>query len=77
MFEQLPAWHSKISLRAAIFNAIGFGFVAGFALGVFVISVLRVSEHPLGMLIDTVVAMALAIRFGFLAISRAQESKST
>jgi len=37
MFEQLPAWDSKITLRGAMLNAIGFGFVAGIGFGVFLL----------------------------------------
>ncbi len=78
MFEQLPAWHSKISLRGAILNAIGCGFTAGIAFGAFAVkfALLRV---PIGYqaadLSYLVVALAMAIRFYFLAMSRAREAK--
>jgi hypothetical protein len=37
MFEQLSAWDSKITLRSAMLNAIGFGFVAGMVFGIFIL----------------------------------------
>lgn len=78
MFEQLPAWDSKITLRAAILNAIGFGFAAGMCLGIFFVSLVRLRLpvlDQLGELVYFVVALALAVRFYFLAVSRAREAK--
>jgi hypothetical protein len=40
MFEQLSAWDNKITLRGAMLNAIGFGFVAGMGFGIFVLRTL-------------------------------------
>jgi len=77
MFEQLPAWHSKISLRAAVLNAIAFGFAAGIALGAFVVKVTLLRIPVLYQAVDLfylVAALAVAIRFYFLAMSRARES---
>jgi hypothetical protein len=78
MFEQLPAWDHKITLSGAILNAIGWGFVAGMSIGVsleaFVL--LRTpSLYQLEFVAYFVVALALAIRFYFLAMSRAHETK--
>jgi hypothetical protein len=78
MFEQLPAWHSKISLRGAILNAIGFGFAAGVAFGAFVVKFVLLRVPVLYQAADLcylVVALALAVRFYFLAMSRAREAK--
>jgi len=79
MFEQLPAWGSKITLRGAMLNAIGFGFVAGIGFGVFVLRTVLLHTPFLYQLADAayfVVALALAIRFYFLAMSRAREAKA-
>lgn len=78
MFEQLQAWDSKITLRGAMLNAIGFGFVAGMGFGVLVLGfvLLRMPLlYQLGEVAYFVVALALAIRFYFLAMSRAREAK--
>lgn len=78
MFEQLPAWDSKITLRGAMLNAIGFGFVAGIGFGVFLLrlGVLRMPAlYKMADVIYFAVALALAIRFYFLAMSRAREAK--
>lgn len=77
MFEQLPAWDSKITLRGAMRNAIAFGFVAGIGFGVFLLR-LGVLRFPTLYQADVVyfaVALALAIRFYFLAMSRARKAK--
>ncbi|HTR23326.1 MAG TPA: hypothetical protein VMI10_05035 [Terriglobales bacterium] len=77
MFEQLPAWHSKISLRVAILNAIACGFAAGIALGAFVVKValLRIPVlYQVADLFYLVAALAAAVRFYFLAMSRAREN---
>ena len=68
MFEQLPAWHSKISLRGAIVNAIGFGFVAGMACGTFVLSALRLPVHPLQLLWMAVFPSSLRRRWQYRCI---------
>ena len=78
MFEQLPAWDSKITLRGALLNAIGFGFVAGMAFGVFSLRVVVLRVPVLSEMLDLayfLVALALASRFYFLAMSRAREPK--
>jgi hypothetical protein len=75
MFEQLPAWHGKITLRGALLNAIGFGFGAGMTLGVIILRtvLLRVPVlFQLGELGYFVVSLALAVRFYFLTMSRAR-----
>ena len=77
MFEQLSAWDSKITLRGAILNAIGFGFVAGMTLGMFIIRTVQLRIPVLFQLADLgyfVVSLALAVRFYFLAMSRAREA---
>jgi hypothetical protein len=77
MFEQLSAWDSKISLRRAMLDAIGFGFVAGMAFGVAVLRLVRL-HVPLpnltGDLLYIAVALALTVRFYLLAMSRVRES---
>jgi len=78
MFEQLPAWHSKISLRGAILNAIAFGFTAGIALGAFIVKFVLLRTPVLYQAADLFylfVALALAVRFYFLAMARARETK--
>ena len=78
MFEQLPAWDSKITLRIAIIDAIGFGFTAGMGFGVFIFRLVVLRFPLIYQLADvgySVVALALAIRFYFLAMSRAREAK--
>ncbi len=77
MFEQVPAWHGKIALRGAVLNAIGFGFVAGMTLGVFIVRTVQLRIPVLFQLADLgyfVVSLALAVRFYFLAMSRAREA---
>jgi len=79
MFEQLPAWHSKISLRVAILDAIGFGFTAGLGFGTLLLNALHRALDSWQLVVlplSTVFALALAIRFYFLAISRAGEKQS-
>jgi hypothetical protein len=79
MFEQLSAWDSKITLRGAMLNAIGFGFVAGMGFGVFVLRFVLLRTpllYELANLAYFVFALALAIRFYFLAMSRAREAKA-
>ncbi len=70
-------WHSKISMRGAMLNAIGFGFVAGMVFGVFVFSIVRL-RVPLfsqtGDLLYIAVALVLSVRFYLLAMIRARES---
>jgi len=78
MFEQLSAWDSKITLRGAMLNAISFGFVAGMGFGIFVLRLVLLRVPVLSQLPDLgyfVVALALAVRFYFLAMSRAREAK--
>lgn len=78
MFEQLQAWDSKITLRGAMLNAIGFGFVAGMLFGVLFLRFALLRMPLLNQLGDAAyfaVALALAIRFYFLAMSRAREAK--
>jgi hypothetical protein len=78
MFEQLSAWDSKITLRGAMLNAIGFGFVAGMGFGTFVLRLVLLRVAVLSQLPDLgyfVVALSLAVRFYFLAMSRAREAK--
>jgi len=78
MFQQLSAWDSKITLRGALLNAIGFGFVAGMGFGIFVLRLVLLRVPMLSQLPDLayfVVALALAVRFYFLAMSRAREAK--
>jgi hypothetical protein len=80
MFKQLPEWHSKISLRGAMFNAIGFGFVAGTTFGILILSVFRlhVANLEIGMfLFYLVLSLALVVRFYFLAISRVRAQHSS
>ena len=79
MFEQLQAWDSKITLRGAMLNAIGFGFVAGMGFGIFIVRFVLLRTPLLYQLADVayfVVALALAIRFYFLAMSRARDAKA-
>ena len=78
MFEQLPAWNSKITLRRAVLNAIGFGFVAGMGFGIFILRLVLLRVPVLHQLADLgyfLVALALAVRFYFLAMTRAHEAK--
>jgi hypothetical protein len=78
MFEQLSAWDSKITLRGAMLNAMGFAFVAGMGFGIFVLRLVLLRVPVLSQLPDLgyfVVALALAVRFYFLAIIRAREAK--
>jgi hypothetical protein len=80
MFEQLSAWDSKITLRIAMLDAIGFGFAAGMCFGIFIVRwmLLRVPVlHQLGELGYFVAALVLAVRFYFLAMSRARDAKDT
>jgi hypothetical protein len=77
MFEQLSAWDSKISLRGAMLDAIGFGFVAGMAFGVAVLRLVLLHVPLLNLTRDLLyiaVALALAVRFYLLAMSRVRES---
>ena len=77
MFGQLPAWHSKTTLRGAVLNAIGFGFVAGMTLGVFILRTVLLRVPVLLQLADLgyfVVSLALVVRFYFLAMTRAREA---
>lgn len=79
MFEQLSAWDSKITLRGAILNAVGFGFVAGMCFGVFVLKTLLMGVPVLSQFAELgyfAVSVALAVRFYFLAMSRARETKA-
>ncbi len=79
MFEQLPAWDSKITLRGAIINAIGFGFAAGMCFGVFILKTLLMRVAVLPQLPELgyfAMSIALAVRFYFLAMSRARETKT-
>ena len=75
MFEQLqPVWGSQLSLRAAILNAIGCGFVAGLDFGVAILKLSRFHTDILdaGMfLVLLVLSLALATRFYFVAMSKA------
>jgi len=77
MFEQLPAWHSKISLRVALLNAIGFGFTTGMCCTFILTSVLRaprLDSYGWVMLpLSAVFSTGMAIRFYFLAMSRSRE----
>jgi len=77
MFEQLPAWHSKITLRGAVLNAIGFGFVAGMTFGVFILRTVLLRTPVLFQLAELgyfVVSLSLAVRFYFLTMSRVREA---
>jgi hypothetical protein len=79
MFEQLSAWDNKITLRGAMLNAIGFGFVAGMGFGIFVLRLAVLRVPVLSQLPDLgyfIVALALAVRFYLLAMSRAREAKN-
>ena len=78
MFEQIPDSNSKITLRGAMFNAIGFGFVAGMGFGIFILRLAQLRVPVLSQLPDLgcfVGSLALAVRFYFLAMSRAREAK--
>jgi hypothetical protein len=78
MFEQLPAWNSKITLSGAVLNAIAFGFVAGIFFGIFMLRLVLLRAPVRYQLADLgyfVVALALAVHFYFLAMSRAHEAK--
>ena len=78
VFEQLSAWDSKTTLRSAMLNAIGFGFVAGIGFGIFILRLVLLRVPVLSQLPDLgyfVVALALAVRFYFLAMSRVCEAK--
>lgn len=80
MFEQLPAWDRKITLRIAVLNAIGFGFVAGMAFGVFLLKVMLLRVPVLVQLEGLgyfIASLALAVRFYFLAMSRAREARGS
>lgn len=80
MFEQLSAWDSKITLRGAMLNAIGFGFVAGMTFGIFILRTVLLRVPVLYQLADLgylVVSLALAVRFHFLAMSRTRDAKGT
>ena len=80
MFRELPlGWDSKISLRGAMLNAVGFGFAAGIAFGVLIVKALLLSvRYPelVELLLLLVTSIAVATRFYFLAMSRAQEQSS-
>jgi len=78
MFAQLPAWHSKISLRAAMFVAIGFGFNTGMCCTLMLTSVLRPRLDAYGWVmlpLLTVFSTGMAIRFCFLVLSRIREEQ--
>jgi hypothetical protein len=80
MFEELPlAWDSNISLRGAMFSAIGWGFNAGMAFGVFVFSIFQhaTSLHIGVFLSYLVISLALVVRFYFLVLSRVREQPSS
>jgi len=74
MFEQLQpdGWLSKLSLRGAILNAIGFGFVAGLGLGFLIERFSWVRRIDWVLLVYSVVSLAGAVRFYFIAMSRAR-----
>ncbi len=60
-------------------NAIGFGFVAGVGFGIFFLRLVLLRVPVLSQLPDLgycAVALALAVRFYFLAMSRAREAKA-
>ncbi len=79
MFEQLTSWDSKITLRGAMLNAVGFGFVAGMCCGVFILKTLLMGVPVLSQLAELgyfAVSTAFAVRFYFLAMSRARETKA-
>jgi cytochrome c biogenesis protein CcdA len=77
MFEQLPAWGSKISLRVAMLNAIGFGFTTGMCSTPILTSVLRgprLDAYEWVMLpLFTAFSAGMAMRFYFLVMSRSRE----
>jgi hypothetical protein len=79
MFEQLPAWHSKISLRAAMLNAIGFGFTTGMCCTLMLTSALRgprLDAYGWVMLpLFTVFSAGMAIRLHFIVLSRLREEQ--
>jgi len=81
MFEQLPAWHSKVSLRVALLDAIGFGFTTGMCCTFMLTSILRgprLDAYGWVMLpLFTVFSTGMAIRFYFLVISRVREKLSS
>ena len=80
MFEQLqPEWGSQFSLRGAMLNAIGFGFVAGLDAGVALLKIFlfRVDIVEAGMYVFSLaLSLALAIRFYFVAMSKARAQSS-
>jgi len=80
MFEQLQpeGWLSKVSLRGAIINAVGFGFTAGMAFGILILKavLLRATYAESGkFFIFLVIALALAVRFYYLAMARARDQQ--
>jgi hypothetical protein len=79
MFEQLPAWHSKISLQGAMLNAVSFGFTTGMGCTVMLTSVLRgprLDAYGWVMVpLWTLFSIGMAIRFYFLVLSRIREKQ--
>jgi len=78
MFEQLPEWHSKISFRLALVNAIGFGFTAGMGFGILVLKAVLLHATRLELLeylLYLAISIGAAIRFCFLSVSRAKEQR--
>lgn len=79
MFEQLPAWHSKISLRGATLNAIGFGFTTGMCCTLMLTSALRGprldSYGWVTLPVFTAFSTGMAVRFYFLVMSRSREKR--
>jgi len=78
MFEQLQpdGWLSKLSLRGAITNAIGFGFVAGLGVGLMIGKAFWFSLtywELAKQFAFVAVSVAAAIRLYFLAMSRVKE----
>ena len=75
---EISAWDSKISLRGATLNALGFGFAAGTGFGIFILRLVLLRVPVLSQLPDSgylVPALALAARFYFIAMSRARDAK--
>lgn len=81
MFEQLQpeGWLSKVTLRLAIVNAIGWAFSAGMAFGILILKAVLLHAtyvESATFLVYLVIALALAIRFYYLAMARAHEQRS-
>ena len=78
MFDGLPEWGSNISLRRVVITAVLFGFCSGLSAGTMLVAAVRLHTSGLdlaGMLVDTLLAAGLAIKFFSLTMSRVREQR--